>query len=126
MNRVVIGAGSNVHPWDQIARARKEIERTFRLIKSSRLRETETIGPKDQPNFINRVFLIETDLSPEELKVRLREIEKKLGRVRGANQNGPWELDLDILLWNGEVVDPDLHKLEFLKEGVREVWPDDD
>ncbi len=57
------------------------------------------------------------------MKTRLREIESGLGRVRTGNKNGPRTIDLDILVWNGEVVDDDVYEREFLKTSIRELLP---
>jgi len=57
------------------------------------------------------------------LKRRLREIESGLGRVRTANKNGPRTIDLDILVWNGEVVDADVYERGFLRDSIIELLP---
>jgi 2-amino-4-hydroxy-6-hydroxymethyldihydropteridine diphosphokinase len=81
------------------------------------------VGFKEQAPFLNGALLIETELDAAALKIRLREIETALGRVRAENKYGPRTIDLDILVWNGEVVDDDVYEREFLKSSIVELLP---
>ena len=123
MNQVVIGIGSNIHPEKNIAKAMEIIARYQRVLEESTFVETHPVGYENQPNFINGAILIETGMDPKELKDWLKEIEHDLERNRGVPKNGPRTIDLDIVVWNGTVVDDDLHKLDFLIDAVRKVWP---
>ena len=59
------------------------------------------------PDFINAVVKLETALSADDLKSQvLRPIEAKLGRHRSQNKNATRTIDLDILIFNDEVIDP--------------------
>ena len=44
-----------------------------------------------------------------------------MGRVKSANKFGPRVIDLDIVVWNGEVTDEDYYSREFLRDAVEEV-----
>ena len=123
-NRAVLGLGSNIDPEENIRRAIEIISGEVSLIKTSSFVETEPVGFKEQRSFINGALLIETPLGAFELKRRLREIEGELGRVRTANKNGPRTIDLDILVWNGEVVDADVYERGFLRDSIKELLPD--
>ena len=124
MNRVVIGIGSNIRPEENIARAREMIARSQYMLGESSFVETHPVGDENQPNFINGAILIETALDSTELKELLRGIEHDLGRNRGVPKDGPLTIDLDIVVWNGSVVDDDVHQRDFLRDAVREVWPE--
>ena len=74
----------------------------------SRIYETTPWGLTDQPDFLNQVIWAETDLSPQDLLVRLKNLEKELGRVPSVRY-GPRQIDLDILFYDDLVLDtPDL------------------
>jgi 2-amino-4-hydroxy-6-hydroxymethyldihydropteridine diphosphokinase len=61
------------------------------------------------PNFLNAVALVYTQLSADDLKyLVLRPIEAQLGRVRTDNPYDPRSIDLDILIFDGKVVDEEL------------------
>lgn len=122
-NRAVVGLGSNIDPEENIRKAIEIIRGEVSLIKASSFVETEPVGLKEQRSFINGALLIETSLGASELKMRLRGIEAGLGRVRTADKNGPRTIDLDILVWNGGVVDDDVYEREFLRSSIRELIP---
>ncbi|HML95201.1 MAG TPA: 2-amino-4-hydroxy-6-hydroxymethyldihydropteridine diphosphokinase [Thermodesulfobacteriota bacterium] len=122
-NRAVVGLGSNIDPEENIRKAIEIIRGEVRLIEASSFVETEPVGLKEQRSFINGALLIETSLGASELKTRLREMEAALGRVRTGDKNGPRTIDLDILVWNGEVVDDDVYEREFLRSSIRELIP---
>ncbi len=122
-NLAVLGLGSNIDPEENIHKATEMIRAEFGLIKISSFITTEPVGFKEQAPFLNGALLIETELDAAALKIRLREIETALGRVRAENKNGPRTIDLDILVWNGEVVDDDVYEREFLKSSIVELLP---
>ena len=57
------------------------------------------------------------------LKSWLKNLEYKLGRVKTENINGPRPIDLDIIVWNGEVVDSEVYEREFLINSINELLP---
>ncbi len=123
-NRVVIGVGSNIKPEKNIALAKAEIESAHELLKASSFVKTEPLGFKNQDKFTNGAFLIRTEMDLDELKSWLNNLESKLGRVKTENKNGPRTIDLDILVWNGEIVDGDVAERKFLRESIDELMPD--
>ena len=126
VNRAVIGLGSNINAEENIRRAKEAIAGEFMLIKSSSFVETEPVGFKEQDRFINGALLIETELNAARLESRLKVLETELGRVRTDNKYGPRSIDLDILVWNGEVVDEEVYEREFLRTSINELMPDFD
>jgi 2-amino-4-hydroxy-6-hydroxymethyldihydropteridine diphosphokinase len=71
--------------------------------------ETEPVGKKEQPAFLNMVIELESSLAPRDLLNSLKEIEKILGRIH-RERWGPREIDLDILYYGSEVYnDIDIH-----------------
>ena len=124
INTAVIGLGSNIDPEENIGKARDAIAGEFKIIKSSSFVETEPIGYKEQRNFINGALLIETDMDIHGLKSWLRALESDMGRERTENRDGPRTIDLDILVWNGDVVDGEVYERNFLKTFIGELLPD--
>lgn len=123
-NKVVIGVGSNIEPSKNITEAQNAIANQFKLIKTSSLIETEPIGCMEQANFLNCAFLIETELDSAALKSWLKNLENKLGRVRTDNKYGPRTIDLDIVVWNEEIVDAEVYERDFLQNSIIELLPD--
>jgi 2-amino-4-hydroxy-6-hydroxymethyldihydropteridine diphosphokinase len=124
LNKIVIGVGSNVDPEKNIEEAKNAIVNQHNLIKASSFIETTPIGCKDQDNFLNGAFLVETEMDPSTFKSWLKNLEKKLGRVKSENKDGPRTIDLDIIVWNGEVVDSEVYEREFLINSINELLPE--
>ncbi|MEI9946012.1 MAG: 2-amino-4-hydroxy-6-hydroxymethyldihydropteridine diphosphokinase [Chitinophagaceae bacterium] len=74
-----------------------------KIIKASSLYETAAWGKEDQPSFLNQALEIETALATQQLLKQLLKIEKKIGRVR-KEKNGPRVIDIDILLFNNDII----------------------
>ena len=66
--------------------------------------ETAAWGMEDQPSFLNQALELHTELKPKALLDVLLQVEKSLGRERDQKW-GPRLIDIDILLYNDEVVD---------------------
>ncbi|WP_417698336.1 2-amino-4-hydroxy-6-hydroxymethyldihydropteridine diphosphokinase [Psychromonas sp.] len=74
------------------------------LISCSSLYCSAPMGPQDQPDYINAVAAIDTNLPPVALLDALQEIEQSQGRERKEERWGPRTLDLDILLYADQVI----------------------
>ena len=108
-NPAFLGLGANLGDRLQnIVRALNSIAEVARPIAVSPVYETDPVGFKDQPKFLNAVCAIETTLGPGELLESLASIERSLGRV-SAGKWRPREIDLDILATGSSTVsDPHL------------------
>jgi 2-amino-4-hydroxy-6-hydroxymethyldihydropteridine diphosphokinase len=124
VNTAVIGAGSNINAAQNIARAKEAFSREHRLEKESIFVKTSPIGYSDQPDFLNGAFLVSTELSLDAFKNYLSGLEKRLGRVRTGNKYGPRTIDLDIVVWNGTIVNNDFYERDFVRKAAKEVLPD--
>ena len=107
MTFAFIGLGSNLcDPQAQIIKAIDAIK----LIKDSSIKTVSSLyfsrpmGPQDQPDYMNAVAKITTQLSPLNLLDELQAIESLAGRVRKDNRWGARILDLDILLFDNEII----------------------
>ena len=101
-----IGLGSNLDdPVRHVRQAFQELGRLPRthVVAHSSLYRTAPVGKLDQPDFVNAVAVLDTELSPLELLQELRALEARHGRLRGE-PNGPRTLDLDVLLLGNRVI----------------------
>ncbi len=102
-----IGLGSNLeNPRTQVEQAFSELGSisNTELIARSRLYSSRAIGPGEQPDYINAVALLRTELAPLTLLDALQAIEQTHRRVR-VEHWGPRTLDLDILLLDNQIID---------------------
>ncbi|MCI0400272.1 MAG: 2-amino-4-hydroxy-6-hydroxymethyldihydropteridine diphosphokinase [Gammaproteobacteria bacterium] len=135
MTRTYVGLGSNLDdPEKQIQmalRALAALPQTT-LIRHSALYRSPPMGPQDQPDYINAVALLETDLPARELLHCMLEIERRQGRVRTGKRWGPRTLDLDLLVygeerWSDELLTvphPEIPNRAFVLYPLSELAPD--
>ena len=132
-----IAMGSNVGTKAQTLRAALDQMRAtpgLTLKRVSSFVETAPVGgPADQPDYLNAVVEIETDLAPTALLAALQTIEANLGRDRTTEQHwGPRTCDLDIVLMGPfttvdepglTVPHPRMHTRRFVLEPLAEIAP---
>ncbi|WP_340608166.1 2-amino-4-hydroxy-6-hydroxymethyldihydropteridine diphosphokinase [Xenorhabdus bharatensis] len=135
MTRVYIAIGSNLaSPLQQVNNALAALksipETTF--IKHSSFYRTKPMGPQDQPDYLNLVVALETNLQPEILLDHTQAIELAQGRVRKDERWGPRTLDLDIMLFGDHIINTErltiphygLKQREFMLYPLAEIAPD--
>ena len=101
-HRAVVGVGGNLgevparfdRMVDYLRRSRR-----VRVLRTSVLLKNPPFGYLDQPDFINGIMELETDLSPHELLRWLLWVERRFGRRR-TFANAPRTLDLDIIFYD--------------------------
>jgi 2-amino-4-hydroxy-6-hydroxymethyldihydropteridine diphosphokinase len=109
LNQVYLGIGSNKnHPYFRINTVLKQINRikSTNIVKKSSLYVTKPLGPQAQPNFINSVIEIRTNLKPIELLYELQNLEKLHNRKK-TKRWGPRSMDIDILIYNKLIMNTD-------------------
>ncbi|MBU0672153.1 MAG: 2-amino-4-hydroxy-6-hydroxymethyldihydropteridine diphosphokinase [Candidatus Margulisbacteria bacterium] len=128
-----LGLGSNVGDREEfIEQAIFLLDKNpnIEMVKHSSNFETEAEGEGNQPAFLNAAVAIRTKLAPHKLLEACQEIEVTLGREREIEW-GPRTIDIDILLYDDEVVSDDklqiphplLHERLFVLKPLSEVAP---
>ncbi len=129
---VYLGLGSNLGNREKnIREAIKLLRKEVRITKISSFYKTKPVGYADQPDFINAAAEIKTNLPPLQLLRLTKEIEKKLGRKK-TFQNGPRIIDIDILLYNDEIIKTKnlviphlaMHRRWFVLKPLTEIAPE--
>ena len=111
MTTAYLGLGANL--GDRLANLQRAVDLLaevsgLRVARSSRVYETEPVGGPEQPEYLNAVVEVETDLAPHDLLEACLSVETRMGRVR-AEPWGPRTIDVDVLTYGDETVDePDL------------------
>jgi 2-amino-4-hydroxy-6-hydroxymethyldihydropteridine diphosphokinase len=100
-----IAVGANLD--DPLARVQESFEclaniRATKLMARSRLFRTAPLGPRDQPDFINAVVGVVTQLTPADLLFELKALEKALGRQTPVVTWGPRHIDFDLLVFGSQ------------------------
>jgi 2-amino-4-hydroxy-6-hydroxymethyldihydropteridine diphosphokinase len=95
--------------------------------------DTEPVGYREQPRFVNGAMLLRTELGPQELMRKLLDIERAMGRDReDAIPKGPRLIDLDLLLYGDWVLwaedlilpHPRMEERRFVLEPLAEIAPE--
>ncbi|HXY85525.1 MAG TPA: 2-amino-4-hydroxy-6-hydroxymethyldihydropteridine diphosphokinase [Gaiellaceae bacterium] len=135
MTRVFVGIGSNL--GDRRRLLVEAIDGLHRLsstevVAVSTFRDTEPVGLREQPRFLNGAVELETSLPARELLDAMLVLERDLGRDRAAAPaGGPRTIDLDLLLYGSASIDeqglevphPRLHERRFVLEPLVELDP---
>ncbi|MBE8183111.1 MAG: 2-amino-4-hydroxy-6-hydroxymethyldihydropteridine diphosphokinase, partial [Candidatus Portiera sp.] len=81
MTEVIVALGSNIEPQDNIPNAMAKLDEMFNLVKKARPLHTKPVDVVgEQPDFINTGCLLNTQLTQEELRKQLKQIEQQMGR----------------------------------------------
>ena len=130
----VVALGSNLdQPTATIRAALGQLARhpDLQIERVSSLYLTAPVGYAEQPDFVNAVCLLHTDLSAQALLQALQQMEQAFGRARSF-RNAPRTLDLDIVDYNNEsyqsdsliLPHPRAHERGFVMVPLAEIAPD--
>jgi len=133
MHTVFVGLGSNLNdPKAQVLRALKALGGLpqTRVCARSALYRSAPVGFLEQPDFVNAVAKLETELAPRELLDALLALERDSGRTREF-RNAPRTLDLDLLLYDDlqhhehglTLPHPQMHLRAFVLMPLLEIAP---
>jgi 2-amino-4-hydroxy-6-hydroxymethyldihydropteridine diphosphokinase len=133
MNAVYLLIGGNTGDRPQYLQSAVEaIEKQCgKIKKKSSIYETAAWGNENQNSFLNLALEVSTELSPYELLDCILQIEENMGRIR-KEKYGPRIIDIDILLFNDEIIDtrnlkiphPELPNRRFALQCLSEIAPD--
>ena len=132
-HQIYIGIGSNLgKKKENFLEALTRIARipNTKIIKESSFYESEPLGDSKEW-YINGVIEIETELKPELLLQKFKNIERAMGRKKVRKRWGARIIDLDILLFNNLVMEkrnvkiphPEMHKRKFVLVPLSEIAP---
>ena len=123
-HRVIIGLGSNISPDQNLPKALSLLKRSISIVQISSAWRTQAVGSPG-PDFLNAAVLATTPSSITQLKTQiLRPIENSLGRIRTKDPNAPRPIDLDVLIFDDELIDPDIWNYAHMSVPVAELIPD--
>ena len=133
MTRAYLGLGSNL--GDRLENLRRAVallgERGVRVLRSSRVYETDPVGGPPQPDYLNAVVEVEASGTAAELLSAGLEVEEAMGRER-RERWGPRVIDLDVLTFGDQTIDepglrvphPRMHERAFVMMPLLELDPD--
>jgi 2-amino-4-hydroxy-6-hydroxymethyldihydropteridine diphosphokinase len=124
MNTVILGLGSNIAPEKNMPEALRRLSKQVKIEAVSSLWKTAAVG-SEGPIFLNAAAKISTEYGFNYLKEEiLCAVEATLGRVRVEDKNAPRTIDLDILVFNQQIVELSIFRFDHLILPVAELIPD--
>jgi len=129
--RAFVALGSNIEPERHLPEAVVRLGELGVVVAVSSVYQSAAVGPRPAPDFLNAAVLVETELAPQAIRRRLREIEADLGRVRTADRYAPRTIDLDLCLLGDLLMDkegltlpdPDILDRAYLARVLAELDP---
>ncbi len=116
--------GSNIQPRENILKAIQRLREVCTINAVSTVWETEAIGTNG-PKFLNAAIWLSTLQDAEQLKWEtLRPIEEEMGRIRTADKYAPRTIDMDIIIFDEQILEPALWERDYLAIPIAELRPD--
>ncbi len=123
IHQVVIGLGSNISPEENLKSSLYLLSRLVPIEAVSGVWQTPSIGSPG-PDFLNAAVLVSTKLSVLELRDEvLHPIENLLGRTRTIDPNAPRTIDLDILIYDSQILDKNIWRHAHMGVPIAEILP---
>ena len=121
MTKLYLSVGSNFgSKKDNVAKALEWLENVLTNTHCSSIYETPEVHGYG-PSYFNAVLGGSTDLSLYNVNKILKEYERKSGRTPESKERKEVIIDLDIVLWDSEVIKPKDFKRQFFQRGYREI-----
>lgn len=121
MDKVIISLGSNSYERHiQMENAILFLKSNFENVSVSKIYESEALNGKDA-SYLNAVAIFETNFTFEKTTKTLKEWEKQCGRTPESKLKGSIPIDLDIVVWNGNVVREADFSYPFFTQGYNEL-----
>lgn len=122
-NQAILLIGSNIDPAANIKKALELLNSSLQISRESHLWKTEAVGSKG-PDFLNMALEVETSLNADRLKTDIiASIERELKRIRTADKYAQRTIDIDIIIFNGRVLDLNVWTKLFIALPVSEIIP---
>ena len=124
MNTAYLSLGSNIEPEKNLPDALKRLAEFVHIEGVSSVWHTRSIGSMG-PDFLNAAVKVSTELNAYTLKEEiLCSLEESMGRIRLADKNAPRTIDVDILVFNQEVLDRHIFLYDHLILPLSELIPE--
>ena len=122
--QVCLLLGSNIQPERNLPLAIDHLQNQLTILRISSVWETHAVGSTG-PSFLNAALLATTPLKQKELKFQiLTPLEAQMCRLRSADKNAARPIDLDIILFDGQVLDKTIWLYSYQAVPVAEIQPD--
>jgi 2-amino-4-hydroxy-6-hydroxymethyldihydropteridine diphosphokinase len=124
MHQACLLLGSNIQPELNIPKAINLLQEQLTILQASSVWQTASVICC-YPDYLNLALLVSVSQTASALKEEIiRPLEAKLGRVRTDDKNANREIDCDIIIFDGQLLDPPLWKHAHRAVPVAQILPD--
>jgi len=109
MVALLVGMGSNINPESNLKQAACALRSRFSDVLFSSVYRSAAVGMQGE-DFLNACCLLCSDMEMTEVRLVLKQFEDAQGRDRSEGSWRPRTLDLDVLLYDGRVIDDELYR----------------
>lgn len=121
---VYLGLGSNIDPEIYLPKAVDCLKENIEVVAVSSAWQSPAVGSSGE-DYLNAVMLVRVTCLPKELKQRVVSyIEGELDRVRTENKFADRTIDIDILISDNQVLDPEIWNYAHMAVPLAELCPD--
>ena len=115
LNNFLVCVGSNDHREESMAFARSRLKELYPSVHFEPEVETLPIGIQNPALFLNQVAMFTSDEEIDEIKSKLKEIEKEAGRCPEDKKSGKVRLDIDLIVCGEQILKPEDWDREYVK-----------
>lgn len=124
LHSICVLLGSNIEAEKNLPQTISLLKKQVTIVQLSSVWESKAIG-SDGPNFLNAAVLITSPLDASSFKTQiLSPLENQMGRLRTLDKNSPRTIDLDIIIFDMNVLDQNLWRYAHCAVPVSEIFPD--
>ena len=120
MNTAIVMIGTNLDQ-ENLTKAKERISEFYEILDQSIILKTKPIGKKYKTDFFNQAIKILSDDTAKETYNHFKHIENEMGRTAQTSQRGEVPIDIDLIMWNGEIKRSDYEKFSFVRQCVDEI-----
>ena len=121
MNVAILSIGTNSSDKEiQMSNAIKHLEKMFEKAVVSDVYEVPAHNGIDAP-YLNSVMIVSSSMSMEDVNAQLKQWERECGRTPESKKQGIVPIDLDIVIWNNEVIRPVDYSRSYVSMGLSQL-----
>jgi len=121
MISTIISVGSNIDPHKNCEASRKILQTETNFRARSEYIKTKPWGKQNQADYLNGAFWLETELDYATFNAYLKEVEKRLDRIKGGDKPEHRTIDLDIIVWDDTIIENDFYNKDYVRIPVTEL-----
>jgi 2-amino-4-hydroxy-6-hydroxymethyldihydropteridine diphosphokinase len=119
-----LSLGSNIEPEVNLPRAVQLLSQHGEIQKVSNVWESESVGTTG-PKFLNICLLFKSIVTHDELKEKVfHPVESQLGRIRSDDKFAPRTIDIDMLIFDGQIIGADWLSMAYVVVPLAEIYPE--